>query len=183
MHDFVTVTGQPGSPPPSGNVTFQFFTNNTCTPPAAATSGNVALNGAGQADATGFPQGPLAPGFYGFQATYAGDATYIGSVGACEPLRVVDANIQLTPPTATNQVGTNHVLTCHVNVNDGSGLRERAGRDGLHGEHHFGAGHAGDAELHDDGRVGFLHGHDHVADDGHVDVAGDDDGVGRGCRR
>src|SRR6185295_248184 len=33
----------------------------------------------------------------------------------------VDANIQLTPPTATNQIGTNHVLTCHINVNDGSG--------------------------------------------------------------
>jgi hypothetical protein len=33
----------------------------------------------------------------------------------------VDANIQLTPPTATNMIGTNHVMTCHVNVNDGSG--------------------------------------------------------------
>jgi hypothetical protein len=33
----------------------------------------------------------------------------------------VDANIQITPPTANNPVGTNHVLTCHVNVNNGSG--------------------------------------------------------------
>ena len=56
-----------------------------------------------------------------FQAHYAGDATYTGSDGACEPLRVVDANIQITPPLATNPVGTNHVFTGHVNVNDGSG--------------------------------------------------------------
>src|SRR5262249_1859128 len=33
----------------------------------------------------------------------------------------VDANIQITPPSATNPVGTNHVLTGQVNVNDGSG--------------------------------------------------------------
>src|SRR5262249_38624986 len=33
----------------------------------------------------------------------------------------VDANITITPSTATNPVGTNHVLTVHVNVNDGSG--------------------------------------------------------------
>jgi hypothetical protein len=33
----------------------------------------------------------------------------------------VDANIQINPPTATNEVNTNHTLTGHVNVNDGSG--------------------------------------------------------------
>jgi hypothetical protein len=121
-HDFVTVTGQPTKPPPSGNVTFEFFTNNTCAGSAPAMSGPAPLDGAGRADAVGFAQGPLAAGFYGFRATYAGDATYTGSVGDCEPLRVVDANIQLTPPTATNRVGTNHPLTCHVNVNDGNGL-------------------------------------------------------------
>jgi uncharacterized repeat protein (TIGR01451 family) len=31
----------------------------------------------------------------------------------------VDANIQITPPTAINPVSTNHVLTAHVNVNVG----------------------------------------------------------------
>jgi hypothetical protein len=34
----------------------------------------------------------------------------------------VDANIQITPATATNPVGTNHTLTVHVNVNGGSGF-------------------------------------------------------------
>jgi hypothetical protein len=34
----------------------------------------------------------------------------------------VDANIQITPATAANAVGTNHTLTGHVNVNDGTGF-------------------------------------------------------------
>jgi uncharacterized repeat protein (TIGR01451 family) len=33
----------------------------------------------------------------------------------------VDANIQINPPFATNPLKTNHVLTGHVNVNDGGG--------------------------------------------------------------
>jgi hypothetical protein len=38
----------------------------------------------------------------------------------------VDANIQLTPATATNLVGTIHTLTCHINVNAGSGFANAA---------------------------------------------------------
>src|SRR5262249_60512272 len=34
----------------------------------------------------------------------------------------VDANIQITPATASNAIGTNHTLTGHVNVNDGTGF-------------------------------------------------------------
>jgi hypothetical protein len=34
----------------------------------------------------------------------------------------VDANIQITPATATNEVGANHTLHCHINVNDGTGF-------------------------------------------------------------
>ncbi|HXL42746.1 MAG TPA: hypothetical protein VN960_01670, partial [Gaiellaceae bacterium] len=34
----------------------------------------------------------------------------------------VDANIQITPATATNPLNTTHTLTGHVNVNDGSGF-------------------------------------------------------------
>src|SRR5262249_9698087 len=33
----------------------------------------------------------------------------------------VDANIQITPATAANEIGTNHTLTGHVNVNTGVG--------------------------------------------------------------
>src|SRR5262249_1611930 len=43
------------------------------------------------------------------------------SDGGCEPLSVVDANIQISPLTATNPVGSSHVLTGHVNVNAGTG--------------------------------------------------------------
>src|SRR5260370_15599289 len=32
-----------------------------------------------------------------------------------------DANIQITPASAFNEIGTAHLLTGHVNVNDGTG--------------------------------------------------------------
>ena len=38
----------------------------------------------------------------------------------------VDANIQITPPSAINPVGKNHTLTGHVNVNTGSGAFQNA---------------------------------------------------------
>ena len=46
--------------------------------------------------------------------------TYLPSDGPCEPLQVVDANIQITP-NGVNRVGQTHTFTAHVNVNDGSG--------------------------------------------------------------
>jgi len=98
VHDFVTVTGEPGAANPTGNVTIDFFTNNQCTGPPASTSPPIALDAAGHADALSFPQGPLAAGFYGFVAHYPGDGTYTGSDGQCEPLQVVDAYIQISPP-------------------------------------------------------------------------------------
>ena len=86
VHDQATVTGGLGTP--TGTVTFSWFTNGTCTAPAAATSSAVPLNGSGIADATGFPQTPAVSGSFAFQATYSGDTTYDGSTGACEPLGV-----------------------------------------------------------------------------------------------
>jgi hypothetical protein len=124
VHDFVSVTTNDPSPlqgTPSGTVALSFFANNQCSAPAAATSGPIALAANGTVDATSFPQGPLGPGMYAFEASYSGDGVYAPSTGGCEPLQVVDANIQITPLTATNPVGTNHTLTGHVNVNDGSG--------------------------------------------------------------
>src|SRR4051794_13632578 len=121
VHDFVTVTGQPSSPKPSGAVTIDWFTNGTCTTPATTTSGKETLDANGQVDATDFPQGPLAAGFYSFRAHYAGDATYLASDGACEPLQIVDANISITP-NGVNRVGQTHTFTAHVNVNTGSGF-------------------------------------------------------------
>ena len=102
VHDLVTVTGQTGSAAPSGNVTIDWFTNNTCTGTPASNSGPVGplvANGStGTFDATGFAKGPLAAGLYAFQAHYAGDATYAGSDGPCEPLQVT----QLQSSTTTD---------------------------------------------------------------------------------
>src|SRR4051812_21686617 len=41
VHDFVTVTGQPGSPNPGGNVNIDWFTNGTCDGAPAANSGSI----------------------------------------------------------------------------------------------------------------------------------------------
>ena len=77
MHDFVTVTGQPGSPNPTGNVNIDWFLNGTCAPAAAVNSGSVGpLNAAGQFDATGFAFTVNTAGQRAFQAHYEGDATY-----------------------------------------------------------------------------------------------------------
>src|SRR5262249_23120649 len=108
---------------PSGNVTIDWFTNSQCDGTPATTSAAIALGANGTVDATGFAQGPLAPGGYGFLAHYAGDSLYAPSNGPCEPLIVsqaVDANIQISPPTAANEVGTNHVLTITVNAINGT---------------------------------------------------------------
>ena len=66
-----------------------------------------------------------------------GNASWTGSLGTPTPFTVttngtggssgpavktfVDANIQITPQTAANPIGTDHTLTIHVNVNAGGG--------------------------------------------------------------
>jgi hypothetical protein len=126
VHDFVTVTGAGGLPQPSGNVNIDWFTNGTCTAPLAVNSGSIGpLVPDGGADsnfdATGFSFTVNNPGQFAFRAHYEGDGTYLPSDGPCEPLQVVDANIQITPQQATNPINSNHTLTGHVNVNDGLG--------------------------------------------------------------
>ena len=121
VHDFVSVTGQAGQPNPTGNVTIDWFLNGDCSGAATANSGNLALNAAGQVDATGFSFTVNSAGSRSFRAHYLGDGTYAPSDGPCEPLSIVDANIQITP-NGVNRVGTPHTFTGHVNVNNGSGF-------------------------------------------------------------
>src|SRR5262249_24679138 len=128
VHDSGSVVENSSPPPivpgpvPTGSVSIDFFNNGGCTGSPVA-SGSAGLDASGNFNATGFPQGPLAAGHYSFQATYTGDGTYNASPAAtCEPLTVVDANIQITPANATNPLNTNHTLTGHVNVNDGNGF-------------------------------------------------------------
>jgi uncharacterized repeat protein (TIGR01451 family) len=117
VHDFVSV-----SPAATGNVTIDWFTNITCSGAPASNSGNIALAANGTVDATGFAKGPLAIGLYGFRAHYLGSGAFLPSDGPCEPLHVVDANLQITPASAANPISTNHTLTGHVNVNEGTGF-------------------------------------------------------------
>jgi phosphoheptose isomerase len=123
VHDHVSVVSQGNNAIPTGNVTIDWFTNGTCSGAPADTSGQFTLDpNTGQVDATTFTKTPTAAGLYGFKAHYLGDGKFLlPSDGDCEPLRVVDARISITPPTATNRVGDPHVFTAHVEVNDGTG--------------------------------------------------------------
>jgi len=103
-------------------VTIDWFLNSDCSGSPQSNSGPLALDANGQLNGVAFSKGPLAAGLYGFKVHYLGDPNYHPSDGVCEPLRVVDANIQITPATADNPVGTNHTLTGHVNVNNGTGF-------------------------------------------------------------
>ena len=89
VHDFVTVTRQPGKPTPSGNVTFDLFLNGTCARcPGGDARANVALGAGGQVDATGFAvHGATRPGIRLPGDTIRATRRYTASVGACEPLR------------------------------------------------------------------------------------------------
>ncbi len=83
--DAATVSGQVGAIAPTGTVSFSFFTTANCTG-TATSAGSPALSGRSRRRRT--RKGPLAAGSYSFQATYSGDANYVGSTGSCEPLTV-----------------------------------------------------------------------------------------------
>ena len=124
VHDFVRVANVlPNVPIPTGNVNVDWFLNGDCSGAPVASSGSLGpLDASGQFDATAFSFTVNTPGMRAFRASYLGSGAYLPSTGACEPLQVVDANIQISPLQATNPVGTNHTLTGHVNVNSGSGF-------------------------------------------------------------
>src|SRR5262245_10414517 len=111
VHDFVTVSGVAGQPAPTGNVNFDWFLNGDCSGAPVQNSGSLGplVAGGGSSstfDATTFTFTVNSPGMRAFKAHYAGDSLYAASDGACEPLAVVDANIQISPATANNPVNT-----------------------------------------------------------------------------
>jgi hypothetical protein len=87
VHDFVSVSGQAGSPTPTGNVTIDWFLNGSCSGAPAATSPTFALNAAGEVDATTF-NFTVSVGQRAFMAHYAGNGTYTASNGPCESVTV-----------------------------------------------------------------------------------------------
>ena len=129
FHDQVEVSSNSGYDL-IGTITLNQFDNGTCSGGAAATltytaTGGPAPNYAPALIVTLDSLLAFAPpvGVYSYQATYNGDMDNTATVGACEgPVHVVDADIQIDPPTGTNEVGTPHTLSGHVNVNPGTGL-------------------------------------------------------------
>jgi hypothetical protein len=86
VHDFVTVSGPPGGPIPTGDVTIEWFTNDGCSG-VAAQSTTGAVDATGHLDATAFAFTPPV-GLFAFRAHYLGGPGYSGSDGPCEPLTV-----------------------------------------------------------------------------------------------
>ena len=107
VHDQATVTGSAGHADGDGDVLVVHERHLRGT--AAATSGPFSLSG-GVADGTTFTQTPLLAGSYAFRATYAGDGTYIGSTGPCEPLTVT----KVASTTATDIHNAAHQVVTSV---------------------------------------------------------------------
>src|SRR5204863_5965929 len=98
------------------------FLNGDCSGAPIANSGSVGpLDSTGHFDATAFAFTVNTASLRAFKAHYEGDAEYDPSVGPCEPLRVVDAKISISP-NGVNRVGATHTFTAHVDVNDGTGF-------------------------------------------------------------
>jgi uncharacterized repeat protein (TIGR01451 family) len=97
--DQATVSGT-GAGTPTGTVTFTFFSNSSCTGTGSPSGTGTLASGVAVSNS----QGPLNAGSYGFQATYNGDANYLGSTGSCEPFTVTKASSQTV--TAIRLAGT-----------------------------------------------------------------------------
>jgi uncharacterized repeat protein (TIGR01451 family) len=90
VHDVASVSSGNASSTPTGDVTFTFFTNGTCTGEGSP-AGTVALDANGVAKPSS-SEGPLQAGDYSFRASYGGDGNFVGSTGDCEPLTVTKAD-------------------------------------------------------------------------------------------
>ena len=98
VHDFVTVAECSRTADPDGERDVDWFLNGDCTGAPAANSGPIGpLDASGQFDATGFAFTVNSAGASGVPGELPGWRCGVhASDGACEPLQVVDANIQLS---------------------------------------------------------------------------------------
>ena len=86
---------------PTGSVTYRFFSTIGCTDTGTAAGGGALVGGV---PASSNPEGPLAAGSYGFEATYSGDTNYAGSTSTCEPL-TISTGTSATATVITNAAG------------------------------------------------------------------------------
>lgn len=134
IHDYATVTGEIDTTAPSGTVTFSFFDNATCTPPAVTAlscEANVPLTlkqaptatlpGISEADmlsndATCFRTPGI--GAHSYKAHYNGDDLYPAADGPCEPMTVVQVASHIT--TRIVVAGTSNEITNQLVDLDGN---------------------------------------------------------------
>ena len=88
-YDTSTVTGVAGIAP-TGTISYTFWANGTCA--NTGTSAGTALTLGSKSTI----EGPLAAGFYSFEATYSGDTNYATSTSNCEPFSVAKASPTIT---------------------------------------------------------------------------------------
>jgi len=99
-YDTSTVTSR-DSVPPTGTVTYNFFTNGTCNGTPSTTDTVILSNGTVPNSGT---TGALGAGSYSFDASYSGDSNYISSTSDCEPFGV--AKTSASPGTAVDDSAT-----------------------------------------------------------------------------
>jgi hypothetical protein len=85
-YDSATVTAS--GPAPTAGVTFNLYTNNSCTGNPASSSTSAISGGTASSSSTG----ALTAGDYSFQAVYPGDAYYAPATGSCEPFSVAQGS-------------------------------------------------------------------------------------------
>jgi uncharacterized protein YjbI with pentapeptide repeats len=98
-YDTATVGAGPG-PTPTGSVTYDFWTNSGCSGPS--TPQVVGLTGGSVPSSN--PTGSLAPGSYGFEASYGGDSNNLPSTSPCEAFTVATLVVNL-PPGLSSSTG------------------------------------------------------------------------------
>jgi len=91
--DNTTITAGPGLTP-TGTVTYDFWTNPSCSGGFSSTH-TVTLSGGHVPNSP--PTGPLALGNYSFQADYSGDSASAASTGPCESFTVQPLLLSLSP--------------------------------------------------------------------------------------
>jgi hypothetical protein len=109
VHDVATVTGE--GPQPTGDVTFDFFSNGVCNPEddGTLTTQTVPLAG-GSATSSDSADLPIDPAVleYSYQATYNGDEEYLPGLAECEPffITIVSPAPPVTPVTPEVEAAT-----------------------------------------------------------------------------
>ena len=89
VHDKANVAGVTGIPV-SGNVTFTFYPNATCTGTGTGAGTVTVTSGVAHPSTS---QGPLGAGDYSFKARYNGDANYNADDAPCEKVTVAKARL------------------------------------------------------------------------------------------